>query len=86
MHYRATPHATTRKSPYELLFGRQMQTALPRLAPELAVCDDYVRHDHLTAKFKSKVYALKYMKSKATQTRRLSTVHAAQVEQAHAIL
>ncbi|KAL1468188.1 hypothetical protein MTO96_041641 [Rhipicephalus appendiculatus] len=58
MCYRATPHATTRKSPYELLFGRQMQTALPRPAPEPEAHDDKeVRQDDLTAKLKSKAYA-----------------------------
>ena len=29
LHYRATPHTTTEKSPAEMLFGRRLQTKLP---------------------------------------------------------
>ena len=31
LNYRATPHSTTGKSPSELLFGRKIQSKLPRI-------------------------------------------------------
>ena len=31
LHYRATPHCTTEKSPSEMLFGRRIKTKLPRM-------------------------------------------------------
>ena len=53
--YRATPHATTDKTPAELLFGRKMRTKLPEVAP--TVSDPALRCQDATAKNKMKGYA-----------------------------
>lgn len=34
MNYRATPHSTTKVSPYEALFSRKMRTRLPNIPSE----------------------------------------------------
>ena len=56
--YRAAPHRTTGKSPYEVMFGRRMMTKLPLLAtkpdPKL---EQVVREKHDSQKKKQKEYA-----------------------------
>ena len=53
--YRATPHASTDKTPAELLFGRKMRIKLPEVSPTVIDCD--LRCKDATAKRKMKEYA-----------------------------
>lgn len=53
--YRATPHATTGKSPAELLFGRKMKVTLPSYRPP--VSDKDVRHRDDVSKQRMKLLA-----------------------------
>jgi len=53
--YRATPHATTGKSPAELLFGRKIRTKLPELTGEFI--DQEVRDHDAERKGMAKMYA-----------------------------
>ncbi|XP_040071597.1 uncharacterized protein K02A2.6-like [Ixodes scapularis] len=53
MCYRATPRATPKRSSYELLFGRQMQTILPRPQDNGVNQDFNVRQDDEAEKRKS---------------------------------
>ena len=58
MSYRAAPHKTTGKSPYELLFNRKMATKLPHLQIKINKdLDREVRSKHDAAKEKQKSYA-----------------------------
>ena len=55
--YRAAPHKTTGKSPYELLFNRKMQTKLPQLNIKVNKdLDKEVRSKHDEEKQKQKKY------------------------------
>ena len=54
--YRSTPHATTGKSPAELLFNRKIRTKLPDII-DLSKDDSAVRLKDQTMKGKGKVYA-----------------------------
>ena len=55
LHYRATPHRTTGRSPAELLFNRKLQTKLPQIFT-VRECDDLKdmreRHDEMRLKQK----------------------------------
>ena len=55
--YRAAPHKTTGKSPYELMFNRKMMTKLPQLPikPNMTL-DKVVRQRHDEEKMKQKKY------------------------------
>ncbi|CAB4043877.1 Retrovirus-related Pol poly from transposon 297, partial [Paramuricea clavata] len=53
--YRATPHASTDKTPAELFFGRKMRIKLPEVFPTVVDCD--LRCKDATAKRKIKEYA-----------------------------
>ena len=53
--YRAIPHASTDKTPAELLFGRKMIIKLPEVSPTVIDCD--LRCKDATAKRKMKEYA-----------------------------
>ena len=58
MSYRAAPHKTTGKSPYELLFNRKMATKLPQLQIKINKdLDREVRSKHDEVKEKQKSYA-----------------------------
>ena len=52
--YRATPHASTDKTPAELLFGRKMRIKLPEVSP--TVIDSDLKCKDATAKRKMKEY------------------------------
>jgi hypothetical protein len=52
--YRATPHASTDKTPAELLFGRKMRIKLPEVSP--TVTDSDLKCKDATAKRKMKEY------------------------------
>ena len=55
--YRAAPHKTTGKSPYELMFNRKMQTKLPQLSFKVnKELDKEVRSKHDKEKEKQKKY------------------------------
>ena len=62
--YRAAPHKTTGKSPYELMFNRPMQTKLPRLIKNNTELDAVVRAKHDAEKAKQKLYSDKRRKAK----------------------
>ena len=65
--YRATPHKTTGKSPYELLFNRKMQTKLPSLIGINKEVDQAVRVKHDAEKERQKRYADKKRRAKEKQ-------------------
>ena len=55
--YRAAPHKTTGKSPYELMFNRKMKTKLPQLEIKInKKLDREVRSKHDAEKQKQKTY------------------------------
>ena len=62
--YRAAPHKTTGKSPYELMFNRLMQTKLPRLIKNNTELDAVVRAKHDDEKAKQNLYSDKKRKAK----------------------
>ena len=63
--YRAAPHKTTGKSPYELLFNRKMQTKLPQLSIKVnKKLDREVRSKHDDEKEKQKKYVDERRKAK----------------------
>ena len=63
--YRAAPHKTTGKSPYELLFNRKMQTKLPQLSTRVnSKLDKEVRSKHDNEKEKQKKYVDEKRKAK----------------------
>ena len=55
LNYRANPHATTRKSPAELLFNRQITTKLPNLVKDTASVA--LKEKDYKSKEKMKIYA-----------------------------
>ena len=63
--YRAAPHKTTGKSPYELMFNRKMMTKLPQIPikPNKRL-DKEVREKHDEEKMKQKKYADQKRKAK----------------------
>ena len=63
--YRAAPHKTTGKSPYEMMFNRKMMTKLPRLPSKVNQdLDQEVREKHDAGKMKQKLYADEKRKAK----------------------
>ena len=58
MVYRATPHRITGKSPAELMFGRQIQSKLPRFLPKAqGKAAEEERQTHEEARRKQKALA-----------------------------
>lgn len=62
--YRSTPQETTGKSPYELLFGRQMKDKIPILRRTSSINDDEIRERDKQAKEKMKKNADKKRRAK----------------------
>ena len=64
--YKAAPHKTTGKSPFELMFGRKMKTKLPRVKEkkEETDLDKEIREKHKKEKEKQKKYADEKRKAK----------------------
>ena len=74
--YRAAPHKTTGKSPYEMLFNRKMQTKLPHLQIKVNKdLDREVRRKHDAEKEKQKNYADKRRRAKVKDIKEGDKVH-----------
>lgn len=57
MNYRATPHSSTGRPPYEVMFGRRIKTHFPEFCSEPSVCDRQLQQRDLHSRIKYKTYA-----------------------------
>lgn len=64
--YRSSPHSTTRKSPAEMLFGRNIRDRIPGIHQPMEIDEETVDRDKV-AKEKGKVYADKRRGAKPSQ-------------------
>lgn len=55
--YRSTPHTTTGRTPFYMMFGREMKTKLPELRGALGVCDEETRERDWDKKLQGKEYS-----------------------------
>ena len=71
--YRATPHVTTKVSPFKVLFGRDMQTKLPHLSGS-NITDAALRDTDCKAKANMKTYADQRLHDKPSTLKEGDTV------------